>query len=325
MFYFVQHQTRYRYDSPVSESIMELRMQPRSEGRQRCLSCFIKVNPKARVLQYRDHLGNHIHHFSVAPKHTQLLITAESTVEILPPDPLPESLPPSSWDELDHILAIEDHWEFLMPSDFASSTPLLEELAADIGATRRADPLTLVRELNAAIYTKFDYVRSHTGVDSPIDHALADRKGVCQDFAHIFIALLRNLRIPARYVSGYLYHSRPNRDRSADGASHAWVEALLPGLGWIGFDPTNNLIAGERHIRTAIGRDYADIPPSRGTYRGLAQSELDFLVRVTLTDAPAAEDPTRELIFNSNPPVFGERIAPLEDYTLAQQQQQQQQ
>ena len=324
MYYSIQHQTRFRYDAPVSESIMELHMQPRSEGRQRCLSYFVKVNPKARVLQYRDHLGNHVHHFSVAPKHTQLLITTEATVENLEPDTLPGFLPVQSWDELDRILAREDHWEFLMPSDYAGPTDLLTQFAKDVRAHRREDPLSLILELNSAMYKAFEYVPKHTHVNSPIDHALADRKGVCQDFAHIMIALLRGLKIPARYVSGYLFHGKKNQDRSVDGASHAWVEAMLPALGWVGFDPTNNLIAGGRHIRTAIGRDYADVPPTRGIFRGGAQSELDVLVRVTKTDAPMMEDPAKELLFNSNPPVFGERIAPLDD-VLAQQQQQQQQ
>jgi len=299
-------------------------MQPRSEGRQRCLTYFVKVNPKARVLQYRDHLGNHVHHFSVAPKHTQLLITTEATVENLEPDLLPGFLPIHAWDDLDRILSREDHWEFLMPSDFAGPTELLTNFASEVRAFRREDPLSLTLELNAAMYSAFEYVPKHTHVNSPIDHALADRKGVCQDFAHIMIALLRGLHIPARYVSGYLFHGEKHQDRSAAGASHAWVEAMLPGLGWVGFDPTNNLVAGGRHIRTAIGRDYSDVPPTRGTFRGGAQSELDVLVRVTNTDAPMMEDPAKELLFNSNPPVFGERISPL-DEALAQQQQQQQQ
>ncbi len=325
MLYSIQHQTRFRYDAPVSESLMELRMQPRTEGRQRCLNFFVKVNPKVRVLQYRDHLGNHVHHFSAAPKHTQLLITTEATVEVAPADALPGFLPVAAWDELDRMLEREDHWEFLMPSDYALPTPLLLELSGQLDLRRREDPLTLVLELNRRLYELFDYAPKHTHVNSPIDHALADRKGVCQDFAHIFISLLRELRIPARYVSGYLYHSKQNKDRSADGSSHAWVEALLPQLGWIGLDPTNHLLAGERHIRTAIGRDYSDVPPTRGTFRGGAQSELDVLVRVKPTLAPEAEDPARELLFNSNPPVFGERIAPLEEVAIQQQQQQQQQ
>jgi transglutaminase-like putative cysteine protease len=324
MYYSIQHQTRFRYDSPVSESIMELRMQPRSEWKQRCLSYFVKVNPKARVLQYRDHLGNHIHHFSVAPKHTELLITTDATIETFGEDQIPGFLPVHAWDELDRMLACEDYWEFLMPSDLTEPTDLLHALAKDLKAHRREDPLTLACELNQAMFKNFDYAPKHTRVDSPIDHALADRKGVCQDFAHIMIGLLRGLKIPARYVSGYLYHSKRNQDRSADGASHAWVEAMLPSLGWVGFDPTNNLIAGERHIRTAIGRDYSDVPPTRGTFRGGALSELDVLVRVTQTDAPLMQDPAKELLFNSNPPVFGERMPPPDDIAIQQQQQQQQ-
>jgi transglutaminase-like putative cysteine protease len=122
-------------------------------------------------------------------------------------------------------------------------------------------------------------VRKSTTVNSPIEASLSRRQGVCQDFAHIMIAIVRGLRIPCRYVSGYLYHG-DQQDRSSEGATHAWVEALLPGLGWVGFDPTNNLIAGYRHIRTAVGRDYADVPPTLGTMKGRAETELQVRVRV---------------------------------------------
>jgi transglutaminase-like putative cysteine protease len=124
-------------------------------------------------------------------------------------------------------------------------------------------------------------------VDSPIDHALETRKGVCQDFAHIMITLIRTkLRIPCRYVSGYLAHRATDEetDRSRASATHAWVEVLMPHFGWVGFDPTNWLIAGERHIRTAIGRDYADVPPTHGMFRGRATSDLTVAVRVTPTE-----------------------------------------
>ncbi len=126
-----------------------------------------------------------------------------------------------------------------------------------------------------------------TKVDSPIDEAIQNRQGVCQDFAHIMIALVRSLRIPCRYVSGYLYRRSQDHDRSVADATHAWVEALLPPLGWVGFDPTNCLLAGDRHIRTAIGRDYADVPPTRGIFRGHTASDLSVAVRVTASaDAP---------------------------------------
>ena len=128
--------------------------------------------------------------------------------------------------------------------------------------------------------------------------------------------LFRSVKIPCRYVSGYLYHST-RKDRSTEGASHAWVEALLPGLGWVGFDPTNNLIAGERHIRTAIGRDYADVPPTRGVFKGKAASELKVAVRVAPSDAP----PPPEADLNA-PPQW-EPVTEVEPYDVQQQQQQQ--
>ena len=165
----------------------------------------------------------------------------------------------------------------------------------EIGLTRRDNPLQVVADLNEAIYEKFSYVQRFTRADSPIDVALEARKGVCQDFSHVMISLLRDLGIPARYVSGYLYHRENSHDRSVADATHAWIEALLPGeregsSGWIGFDPTNKLFATGRHIRTAIGRDYADVPPTHGIYRGKTKAELQVAVSVHLADAPKPEE-----------------------------------
>jgi len=175
----------------------------------------------------------------------------------------------------------------LLPSEFAEPTPLLLDLANQLEVCRRDDPLSLLRELNQKLYDWFEYVPKSTKVDSPIDEAIKSRQGVCQDFAHIMIALVRSLRIPCRYVSGYLYRRAQDHDRSVVDATHAWVEAFLPPLGWVGFDPTNCLLTGDRHIRTAIGRDYADVPPTRGIFRGHTASDLSVAVRVTAsTEAP---------------------------------------
>ena len=141
-----------------------------------------------------------------------------------------------------------------------------------------------MRAINEAIHGRFTYRQQVTGVDSPIDDALESGDGVCQDFAHVMIALVRRLGIPGRYVSGYLFHG--SGDTSADGATHAWVEALLPGLGWVGFDPTNNVLAGTRHIRVAIGRDYADVPPTKGVFRGRSANELAVAVQVSQPTRP---------------------------------------
>ena len=261
-------------------------MHPRSDANQRCLTFHLSVSPRCRVFSYRDHLGNNVHHFDIPSQHRQLVIVAESLVEVQPAIEIPSFLAPDAWADLDSIVANGDYWEFLFASEFCAATPLLDQLAIDLDVRRRDDPLMLLHELNERIYRYFDYVPRSTKVDSPIDVALTSRKGVCQDFAHIMITLIRTkLRIPCRYVSGYLAHRATDRpeedDRSAASATHAWIEVLMPHFGWVGFDPTNWLVAGERHIRTAIGRDYADVPPTHGMFRGRATSELTVAVRVT--------------------------------------------
>jgi transglutaminase-like putative cysteine protease len=148
----------------------------------------------------------------------------------------------------------------------------------------------LLRELTERLRDAFEYAPQSTEVDSPIDQPLKERRGVCQDFAHIMTAMVRELSIPCRYVSGYLFRRVEDQDRSAEDATHAWVEALLPGLGWVGFDPTNNLLASNSHIRVAIGRDYGDVPPMRGVFKGEAKSELSVAVKVAPSAAPLPED-----------------------------------
>jgi transglutaminase-like putative cysteine protease len=286
MYYTVRHVTRFRYSAPIAESIMEVRIQPRSEGLQRCLDFRLSTSPKAQIMSYRDALSNRVHHFDVPNRHTHLTITAESIVEVTPFPSLPEALSPSAWDTLDALTADDRYWDMLKPSHFIQPSKLLDDLIAELDIKRRDDPLTLLSEISKAIYENFEYAKQNTRVDSPIDDALSIRRGVCQDFAHIMIALARELRIPCRYVSGYLFQQADKHERSSDGATHAWVEALLPDLGWVGFDPTNNILARERHIRVAVGRDYSDVPPTRGTFRGKAESELSVAVRVYPTETP---------------------------------------
>ena len=285
MLYSVRHLTKFLYRSKVSESIMETRMHPRTDHMQHCLTFQLSVSPRCRVFTYRDHLANHVHHFDIPGPHGQLVIVAESLVEVQPAIEIPSFLAPDAWADLDAMVAQGDYWEFLFPSEFAVATPLLDKLAKDLNVVRRDDPLMLMHELNEQIYKYFDYKPKFTKADSPIDTALENRQGVCQDFAHIMITLVRSkLKMPCRYVSGYMAHRDNDTDRSASSATHAWVEVLMPHFGWVGFDPTNWLVAGERHIRTAIGRDYADVPPTHGMFRGRAASELSVAVRVTPTD-----------------------------------------
>ena len=289
-FYSIRHLTRFRYSHPISESIMETRMHPRSDSSQHCLNFALSVSPRCRVFSYRDHLGNNVQHFDIPGEHNQLVIVAESIVEMQPLADVPSFLAPDAWTALDSAIETGDYWEMLLPSTFARETPALRELAAKLDVVRRDDPLMLVLELNKRLFEYFEYVPSHTRVDSPIDEAILSGKGVCQDFAHTMIALLRHVRIPARYVSGYLYRGREDHDRSTPDATHAWVEAFMPHLGWIGLDPTNDLIAHHRHIRTAVGRDYADVPPTHGIFRGKTESALYVAVKVEASETAPALD-----------------------------------
>ncbi len=320
MYYSIRHLTRFRYTAPISENVMEVWMQPRSEGAQRCLEFALHTEPHSQPIQRRDYYGNVVHHFTIPGRHSLLTLTAETLVQINEADlpTLPEALSPCDWGELDALTADDAHWDMLMPTAFAHPSTLLDEFAREIDLHRRDDPLSLLRWLNSTIYRSFEYVPHSTTVDSPIDDALRQRRGVCQDFAHIMIALIRSLGIPCRYVSGYLFHRTEDHDRSEEDATHAWLEALLPELGWVGFDPTNDLIATERHIRTAVGRDYADVPPTRGIFRGDADSELDVGVRVAPTEAPLPPDEELLPVVDWVPPHTG-----LPDDDQQQQQQQQ--
>jgi len=292
MFYAIRHFTRFRYSRPVWQSVMELRMQPRSENTQRCFTFQLSVSPQARVFSYQDHVGNFVHHFDVPGQHSQLTIIADALVDVETPSPLPDSLGPGAWEELDAMINRDDYWDMLTPSRYACSSPELRALAKEFGADERGErePLELLTALNSKLYQYFSYVKRSTAVNSPIEDAIRSRQGVCQDFAHTMIAMVRNLRIPCRYVSGYLHRDPLHADRSDEGATHAWVEALVPRVGWVGFDPTNNLIVGGRHIRTAIGRDYADVSPTVGTMKGSAETELQVRVRVTPSDAVLPPD-----------------------------------
>lgn len=291
MYYTIRHTSRFRYSSPISESIMEVHMQPRSEGSQFCLDFRLHTSPRAQVMSYRGDFGNRVHHFDIPNSHMQLSIIAESLVDIEAPPAIPERLAAQAWDALDGLTAGDGYWDTLMPSHFATPTALLEDLARELDVRRKDDPLTVLREVNNALYYAFDYAPKSTQVDSPIDEALSLRKGVCQDFAHIMITLVRQLRIPCRYISGYLLTQGRGQERAsfAD-AMHAWVEAYLPDLGWVGFDPTNNTLADERHVRVAIGRDYADVTPTRGVYRGKVESELSVTIRYSPSQTALAED-----------------------------------
>ena len=231
---------------------------------------------------YRDFLGNSVHHFGIPAPHNELNIMAESVVEMRNFDELPKSLGPGAWAELDTEVKHGDYWEMLLPSAFCSATPLLLELAATLSSVRRDDPLSLLLELNTRLHDWFAYEPESTTVDSPIDDALKQRKGVCQDFAHVMIAVVRQLGMPLplcqRVSAPQRYRSRPftARTRRMPGSRPGCRRSAGPGLTL----PTTCWRA-ERHIRTAVGRDYADVPPTRGVFKGKAGTAMAVAVSVS--------------------------------------------
>jgi len=319
MAYAIKHVTRFRYEPEARESVMEVRMQPRSDAQQRCVTFSLEVSPQANIMSYQDYLGNTVHHFDIPGRQRQIQVNAHAIVEVNEPPPI-EWGGIVNWEGLDARVAAGDYWDMLLPSRYARPTALLHDLERELKIDRRDTPIEMLLAINEGLHTAFEYAPNSTQVDSPIDDALRSRRGVCQDFAHVMIALVRGLGIPCRYVSGYLYHADKKENLTAEGATHAWVEAFLPDLGWIAFDPTSNLTGTERHITIALGRDYGDVPPTRGVYKGGGESELSVLVTVTPAESPEPE--------NLRPATVIRRAAP-PDSSAAQafqdQQQQQQQ
>jgi transglutaminase-like putative cysteine protease len=326
MFLEIRHLTQYQYAAPVRESVMELWLQPQKSGRQRLISFDLDLDPSAKLFSYVDAFGNAVYHFDQPQPHERLTIISKAAVETDSTPDFPETLDLGEWDRLRSEFVRGEWFDFLHPHGFAESTPRLEAFvqAHALDGAHLRDPLTAVRRLSSTLYEALGYEAGVTEADSPIDKALEAGRGVCQDFAHIMIAVCRSWGVPARYVSGYLYTDRSHGgDRSDPDATHAWVEVFLPSLRWVGFDPTNNTLAGERHVVVAVGRDYDDVPPSRGVYKGDADSELAVAVSVRQARSAIAEPEFMRLSRPSSS--AGHRRASTGGYDLQLQQQQQQQ
>jgi len=320
----VRHVTRYQYDETVRESVMELWMQPAKRSNQRLISFELELDPAAQLFSYADSFGNAVYHFDIPHPHDRLTIVSRAAVETEPPAALPEGLDRGEWDRLKSDFVKGEQFDFLHPHGYAGPSAALDAFVAEkaLEELRGLNPLRAVRELSHAIYESFGYEAGVTRADSPIEDVLKARKGVCQDFAHVMIAICRAWGIPARYVSGYLFTDRKGGDRSDPDATHAWVEVFLPTLRWIGLDPTNDILAGERHIACAVGRDYRDVPPSRGVYKGEAESELS--VGVTVRKARAALSEPEFLRISQTAPRSGQRRSQFSGAAYEQQRQQQQ-
>lgn len=273
----VIHRTTFLYAGPVQDSFNEVRLHPVSDSNQQCRNFQLLLTPKAPTRAYADFYGNMVHYFDVPSVHNQLIIEASSTVETIPLADRP-SIPAVPTADLERSTEREMLAEFYNSSHYVPLDVEMWREAQDALAEGRGDIWGDVRRLGQHIYRTFAYRPRTTGVNTRATEALKLRCGVCQDFAHVHLGLCRSLGIPARYVSGYFFNTT-RRPREIE-ASHAWIEVYIPGYGWAAYDPTHDRPADERYVKIAVGRDYADIRPVNGTYRGAPTRSLKVKVSV---------------------------------------------
>jgi transglutaminase-like putative cysteine protease len=271
----IVHSTRYRYSGPIAETVMEVRLRPMDGNGQRCLEFELDVSSGITPRTYRDGYGNNVQYFNLVRPHTRLSVTSRSVVE--------------TGLELDRDPGEELVHDFLRYRAPVKDSAGIRELASRhviADATSGESVELALDELTRAISRDFAYDRAVTNVYSSVDEVLALRAGVCQDFAHLFIAVARAMRVPARYVSGYIHSDRGAGARSVAPASHAWAEAWVPGRGWVGYDATHPVRTTDHHVRLAVGRDYSDAAPTRGIYVGSASGKMEVTVRTQEVSAP---------------------------------------
>ena len=276
MEFTILHQTTYRYPEKIHESYSIVHLRPSSDATQYCTKFELNVAPRARVFSYLDRFGNEVQHFAVLPDHDVLSIVARSTViTVRPPDPPVPS--PVTRAELAADPALPWLFDETHESQYILFGPELRAFSAKIGAPGDRDLVEWYLWAGSTIKREFTYNTQATSVHTTVDEAIAMRAGVCQDFAHVLVALCRYNGIPARYVSGYLFSGQEGAVLGAD-ASHAWCEAYLGPHGWVGYDPTNDTLLDDRFAKIGVGRDYRDVSPIRGVYKGASQSMMSVNV-----------------------------------------------
>ena len=321
--YHLTHVTEFQYDGPVSESYNEVRLRPMHDDGQSCLSFRLVTAPNSHVTAYHDAFGNWVHQFNVFAEHHRLTVHSESVV-------LAHDVPSNgavsmnlSEFEVHGKEICEEHFDFIAPTTYVPHLPQLAELVEGASRASGGSVVGFAQASSDLIHQRFRYVKGATHVHSSVADSLSLGAGVCQDFAHLMLGVVRLRGLPARYVSGYLVPQPKNNGKGSleevmgGQASHAWVEVYVPHMGWIGFDPTLGKPAGLRHVRVAYGRDYGDVPPVRGVYKGHAGQRLSVDVRVR----PAVDNEGHELLQKTAAPPAVEETAPEREQQPQQQQQ----
>jgi len=273
----IRHTTRYQYSNPAVDGVNQIMLYPIQDGLQSVQRHELSVTGKPAIEEFYDYFGNKVGMFSLVKPHDQLLI--DSAVDVMTkPISLPYEImsPVSQWQHLMVTNRNPPYLDFLQVGRFASKDEMSKVVSSI--ASKSINPLEIAQKFVEFVFSSFTYTKGVTTVETAIDEIWNLKAGVCQDFAHILIVLLRMSEIPARYVSGYICPK--NHELRGEGATHAWAEVYIPYYGWLGIDPTNNCIVSDRHIRLAVGRDFSDCTPVKGTYKGSSEHTLEVSVRI---------------------------------------------
>jgi transglutaminase-like putative cysteine protease len=292
--YHIQHTTHYTYEASVKDSANQLILYPLQDEWQQIVNYSLHINGQPKVAEFQDYFGNKVQTFTLTEPHDELKIISAFTVNTIAKSEPDTHSYSGNYKELVELRKKLDLLDFLKQESFES----LHELRKHINEVIHTfdSPLAGVLHFNEYIYKHFSYIKGVTTVETTLDEIWKLKAGVCQDFAHMLLAIYREMGIPSRYVSGYICPDK--NEMRGTGATHAWVEAYLPQYGWLGLDPTNNCIANEHHIRIAVGRNFTDCSPVKGTYRGKARHKLDVEVVVSF-NSPIQSDVNLQI----HPPV----------------------
>lgn len=276
----VRHLTRFHYDGPVLDSYNDARLCPVSDPLQRCASFNLRLEPQVPIHTHHDFYLNRVDHFELHQSHEMLEVEANSVLETRP-DPRGRPSVGLTLDALNDPAVNENYFDFVVESKYVSQNVAIWREAVDVIGQQVTDIWADAVKIGHHVHSIFAYDPDWTHVHTNAAEALKDRRGVCQDYAHVMIALCRSQGIPARYVSGYFYNGKTGDENEA---SHAWMEVFLPKFGWKAWDPTHNREADTRYIKLAIGRDYDDAKPVSGRFRGKGKQHMDVIVQIRLAE-----------------------------------------
>jgi transglutaminase-like putative cysteine protease len=281
----IHHITKYSYNRPVIESVNQVRIYPVASPQQEILNHEIAINDAPELLFFIDYCGNRCADFSIIEPHKELTIDSRLIVRTMGGSELPVST--TTLKDLQEPIEKDFKLLELSKPEEIKATDAIEEIINNVTAHDKT-VMQLVEHCSAYIFQHFKYIKGITNIETTVDEILEHRSGVCQDFAHVLLQLLRTIGIPSRYVSGYIC---PNKNgMRGEGATHAWVEAYLPGYGWIGIDPTNNIWVTTHHVKLAVGRNFRDCSPVKGTFKGIARQTLSVYVSVGYEDGHVFEE-----------------------------------